>query len=172
MSRPLDVVVRLADLNDPEQARAIVEIVNAYAQEPHGGGQRLPDEVCERMVPGIRETPGAFVLLAWDQAVVIGAAICFRGFSTFSSRPLVNVHDLSVLKAYRGQGVGTRLLEAVEEQTRSLGGTKVTLEVRLANPDAERLYRRLGYGDPSGFATRFLDKPLSEAGNRAAKPAI
>jgi len=150
----------MANLDDPADAAAIVAIVNAYALEPQGGGASLSDSVLKRMIPGLREAAGAFVLLAQVEGQDVGAAVCFRGFSTFAGRPLINVHDLSVLQDFRGRGIGSRLLRAVEEQARSLGCGKVTLEVREVNPLAERLYRRLGYGDPSGFATRFLDKPL------------
>jgi len=153
--------IRMADFNDPADAAAITEIVNSYAQEPQGGGKPLPPEVLADMVPGMQAVPGALTLLACLDRRPVGAAICFRGFSTFSGKPLINVHDLSVLKAFRGRGIGSKLLAAVENQAAADGCGKVTLEVRTANPLAERLYRRLGYGDPSGFATRFLDKPLS-----------
>jgi GNAT superfamily N-acetyltransferase len=149
-----------ADFDDPAHAEAIVEIVNAYAIEPQGGGKPLSGEVRRSIVPGMKATPGAFTFLAWEGDRPVGVAVCFRGFSTFSGGPLVNVHDLSVLASHRGRGIGSRLLEAVEEYAREQGCCKVTLEVREANPHAERLYRRLGYSDPAGFPTRFLDKPL------------
>jgi len=152
--------IRLADFDDPEDSAAIVDLVNSYAMEPQGGGASLPPEVLARIVPGLKAAPGATVFLARLQDQVVGAAICFPGFSTFAGKPLINVHDLSVVKALRGRGIGTRLLQTVEEFAVRNGCGKVTLEVREANPLAERLYRRLGYGDPSGFATRFLDKPL------------
>jgi len=160
-TQPEEFDIRLADFDDPDDARSIVAIVNAYAMEPQGGGAALQPEICQRMVPGLKSTPGAFVLLAWVGVVPVGAAVCFRGFSTFAGRPLINVHDLSVLQEYRGKGYGKKLLTAVETLAREQGCGKVTLEVRELNPLAERLYRRLGYGDPSGFATRFLDKPLT-----------
>lgn len=155
-----EIDVTLANFDDSDDAANIVKIVDSYAREPQGGGRPLPDVVCQQMVAGLKATPGAFVLLARRRDQAVGAAVCFCGFSTFAGRPLVNVHDLSVLQEYRGQGIGTRLLQAVEEYARSRGCCKVTLEVREINPLAERLYRRLGYGDPSGYATRFLDKPL------------
>jgi len=152
--------VRLANFGDSADAAAIVDVVNAYAKEPQGGGKSLAPEILERMVPGMKNTPGAFTMLAFHGDQAVGAAVCFRGFSTFAGKPLVNVHDLSVLKEFRGKGIGTQLLAAVETYAASQGCGKVTLEVRDVNPLAEWLYRRLGYGDPSGFATRFLDKPL------------
>lgn len=160
----VDVVIARADFDDSDDAGAIVELVNSYAREPQGGGKSLPQQVLEDMVPGLRGTPGAFCLLAREGGTPVGLAVCFRGFSTFAGRPLINVHDLSVSEGHRGRGIGTRLLAAVEEEARRMGCGKVTLEVRELNPLAENLYRRLGYGDPSGFATRFLDKPLKSDG--------
>lgn len=154
------LTIQPADFADPEHARAIVDIVNAYACEPQGGGVPLAESVRAAIVPGMAAVPGAFTLLAWKNGEPVGAAVCFRGFSTFKGKPLVNVHDLSVLAKYRGQGIGTALLRAVEEFARGQGCCKVTLEVREANPLAEKLYRQLGYVNPDGFATRFLDKPL------------
>lgn len=150
----------LADFDNEQHATAIVEIINAYAVEPHINGGRLPDEINAAIVPGMKATPGAFTILAWDDDRPVGAAICFRGFSTFSAKPLVNIHDLSVLESQRGKGIGTLLLKAVEDHARSLGCCKMTLEVREANPQAEKLYRREGFGNPDGFATRFLDKKV------------
>lgn len=150
----------LANFDNPHHARAIVELIQEYANEDHGGGQPLPEEIASQIVPGMQQTPGAFTILAWEKELPVGVAVCFQAFSTFSARPLVNVQDLSVSRSYRGQGIGTMLLTAVESHARQLGCCKVTLEVRTANPRAEQLYRRLGYADPDGFATRFLDKRL------------
>ncbi len=154
------IITQFADFRNPHHALAIVEIINSYALEPHGGGKPLSDEINSRIVPGLAESPGAFTILAVEGDAIVGVAVCFRGFSTFAGRPLVNVHDLSVLENYRGQGIGSLLLAAVEDHARSFGCCKVTLEVREANPAAERLYRRLGYDNPDGFATRFLNKKL------------
>ena len=156
------MTISQADFDNPVHARAIPRIVNAYAMEPQGGGKSLSAEVLANMVPGMKALPGAVTFLAWIGEEPVGAAICFQGFSTFASKPLINVHDLSVVETHRGQGIGSLLLRAVEEYARSRGCCKVTLEVREENPHAERLYRKLGYGNPDGFATRFLDKPFGK----------
>jgi len=59
----------------------------------------------------------------------------------------LNLHDLSVIAEYRGQGVGRLLLAAVEEKARALGCMKVTLEVLEANP-ARKIYEAMGYASP------------------------
>ena len=101
----------------------------------------------------------AAVFLAWTEDEAVGVAICFRLFSTFAGRPLINIHDIAVDRAYRGRGIGTRLLNAVEDAARKSGCCKVTLEVHDSNSGAKRLYRNSGFG-PWDPMTLFVTKPL------------
>lgn len=52
---------------------------------------------------------------------------------------------LAVYPEYRGQGVGTALLEKAEEIARSTAASQVSIIVEDSNQDAARLYRRLGF---------------------------
>lgn len=54
------------------------------------------------------------------------------------------LHIIAVKEAFRGLGVGTKLLNFVEE-TVFTTSSKVFLVVADFNPDAKRLYERLGY---------------------------
>lgn len=98
-----------------------------------GNGEPLSDEVLGRLVAGLQSTPNTFILLAWADEQAIGIATCFRGFSTFLAKPLINIHDLAVLPEFRGQGVARRLLDAVINEARASGCGRVTLEVRQDN---------------------------------------
>jgi ribosomal protein S18 acetylase RimI-like enzyme len=155
--------VRRADFTDPADAAAVLQLVDAYARDPRGGGAPLPQPVRERLVPGLAAHPTACAWLAFDGKEAVGVCIGFTGFSTFHARPLLNIHDLAVLATHRGRGIGRALLTAAEEMARSRGFDKLTLEVQEDNLPARRLYERCGfrdvrYGD-SG-PTRFLGKPL------------
>jgi len=154
--------IRLADLADPCDALAIVTVIDSYASDPRGGGQPLPQDVRERLVPALRDHPTALVLLAFAHDEPIGIAVCFVGFSTFRARPLLNIHDLAVLAQHRGKGVGKALLRAAEEHARRKGCCKMTLEVQDANTRARTLYQHFGFEDfvVGDSATRFLTKPL------------
>ncbi|HLU65311.1 MAG TPA: GNAT family N-acetyltransferase [Kofleriaceae bacterium] len=134
-----------ADLGREDHARAVVALTDAYARDPMGNGAPLPEEIKAALVPGLRRHPTTLVFLALRGDEPVGIATCFLGFSTFAARPLVNVHDLAVLPATRGQGVGRRLLAAVEARARALGCCKVTLEVLENNTRARRLYESAGF---------------------------
>ena len=152
----MDVEIIEADLKQPAHQRAIVEMVNAYARDPMGNGTDLPDEIQQMLIDGLQQHPTTLVFLAYVEGQPSGIAVCFRGFSTFAAQPLVNIHDLSVLPAHRGRGIGRRLLQAVEERARSLGCCKVTLEVRDDNLRAKRIYDEYGFAGDYRFMSKRL----------------
>jgi ribosomal protein S18 acetylase RimI-like enzyme len=153
-----------ADLDHPQHQDAIVAMINAYARDPMGNGQDLPEQVRRNLIHGLRTHPASLIFLAFHGDAPVGIAVCFLGFSTFAARPLINIHDLAVIPAYRQRGVGRRLLEGVEAKGRALGCGKLTLEVREDNQAAQRLYRDVGVDglESDGGRPRmwFLEKRL------------
>jgi len=155
--------VRAANLQDAQDADAVVMLLDAYARDPRGGGEPLPAQVKERLVAGLRAHPTARVWLAFDAAQPVGVCVGFVGFSTFRALPLLNIHDLAVLPAARGRGIGRALLGAAEAHARASGCCKLTLEVQEDNTPARALYARSGFRDVTYGAsgpTRFLGKAL------------
>ena len=142
-----EVTVIEADLNDCQHQTAILQLINAYARDPMGDGRDLPEAVRDRLISGLRQHPTSLVFLAFDDAIPVGVAVCFIGFSTFAARPLINIHDLAVIPDYRGLGIGRLLLKGVEAKGRELGCCKLTLEVREDNHRAQGLYQRFGFAD-------------------------
>lgn len=55
------------------------------------------------------------------------------------------IRRFGIAKEHRNQGYGTSTLKLAEDHVRALGGTGVDLLVDVDNPDAQRLYQRLGY---------------------------
>lgn len=142
---PADLSVVQADLWRDDHARAVTALTAAYAQDAFGNGGPLAPDVLERLIPGLRSTTTAIVFLAYLGDRPVGLATCFRGFSTFRTRPLINVHDLSVLPEYRGRGIGRALLGAVAARARALDCCAVSLEVQANNQVARRLYEQEGF---------------------------
>jgi GNAT superfamily N-acetyltransferase len=146
-----------ADLGRREHQEAVVAMVDAYSRDAFGDGKPLDPGARERLLPGLRTHPTTLIFLAFDGDRPVGAAICFMGFSTFAAKPLINVHDLIVVKDLRGKGVGRGLLEAVERKARELGCCKLTLEV------LDRNERALGTYTAFGFARYVLQEGAGEA---------
>jgi ribosomal-protein-alanine N-acetyltransferase len=65
-----------------------------------------------------------------------------------------HVTTFAVLPAYRRRGIGGRLLSELIELAAQLGATVVTLEVRLSNAAARRLYQQFGFR-PVGVRPRY-----------------
>lgn len=82
----------------------------------------------------------------------------------------VYLQSVAVDDDQRGRGTGSALIGAVEERGRTLGCSRLALDVASSNPDARRLYERLGMtveaesprilGIPGTSALRMV-KPLT-----------
>lgn len=55
------------------------------------------------------------------------------------------IDSMAVMTPLRGKGIGKQLFKAAEERARRLGINTLGLLVDRANPNAERLYRSIGY---------------------------
>lgn len=158
-----------ADFGNDGHARALVAVLDAYARDPMGGGVGLSDYALAHVAAEWAKLPQAFSVLAFDgegDDKPVGLVNCIQGFSTFACKPLVNVHDLAVLAAYRGLGIAERMLALVELEARERGACKLTLEVLSGNAPAMRLYGRVGFADyaldPAAGQARFMQKWLCE----------
>ena len=159
-----DIRIVEANLDSPEHQRAVLELTDAYSRDPMGDGHPLSPEVREALIPGLQRHPTTLIFLAYDGTDAVGIATCFLGFSTFSARPLINIHDLGVLPAQRGRGIGRRLLAAIESKARALGCCKLTLEVLENNLRARGVYAAAGFAQATYTAEAggalFLAKKL------------
>ena len=134
-----------ADLSRAEHQDAILQLLNAYSMDPMGDGRPLSEVARRDLIPGLRHHPTTVVFLACHGPDPVGLAICFRGFSTFAARPLVNIHDFSVLPAFRGKGIGRQILAEIERYARATGCCKLTLEVQENNHHAKAIYAAAGF---------------------------
>ena len=153
-----------ANYSDTLHAQAIVQLLDAYAQDPAGGGTPLSDFAKANLINELGKRPQAFTVLAFDGDKPVGLVNCIEGFSTFACKPLVNVHDVVVLTSHRGQRVGEQMLALAEQIAMLRGACKLTLEVLEGNASAIKLYERIGFAsyqlDPAMGSAQFLQKWL------------
>jgi ribosomal protein S18 acetylase RimI-like enzyme len=166
MTQPPPANVRIvdADLSRAEQGQALVTMLDAYMRDPMEGGVPPTEQVKRDLVPGLRAHPACHVFLAYSDDAPVGFSICFRGFSTFNARPLINIHDIFVDSSVRGTGIGKLMMERIEATARQLNCCAITLEVRQDNRVARGLYRKVGFDQVVIGAQRipmeFWRKPL------------
>ncbi len=65
-----------------------------------------------------------------------------------------HITTIAVDPAHRGRGVGELLLNALIDQAYALGARQITLEVRVSNTAAQRLYLKYGF-QPAGKRPRY-----------------
>ncbi|MBE5857980.1 MAG: ribosomal-protein-alanine N-acetyltransferase [Lachnospiraceae bacterium] len=73
-----------------------------------------------------------------------------------------DVTNVSVLKEYRGHGIGTALMQALIEEGEKSGVRNFTLEVRVGNSSAIHVYERLGF-ESCGIRPGFYENPKEDA---------
>jgi GNAT superfamily N-acetyltransferase len=153
-----------ADLDRAQHQQVVVELIDAYAADPMGDGDPLSADIRRDLIPGLKRHPTTLIFLAYVDGTAAGIAVCFLGFSTFAARPLINIHDFSVLPTYRGKGIGKCLLEEVERKARDMDCCKLTLEVLENNHKARRIYDAAGFAQAvyteSAGGALFLSKAL------------
>jgi GNAT superfamily N-acetyltransferase len=153
-----------ARYDEPIHAAALVELLDAYARDPAGGGEALSEFARTSLIAELAARPFIFSVLAFHGGAAVGLVNAIEGFSTFACRPLVNVHDVVVLPSHRRRGIAAQMFAEVEAIARERGACKLTLEVLSGNRSARTLYKKLGFDDyrldPAMGHAQFMQKWL------------
>ena len=156
-----------ADLSLPAHAEATIQLMDAYALDPMGGGQGLSNYVKANLLTELAKRKSAHVILAFVDAKPAGLIICLEGFSTFACKPLLNIHDAVVALPYRGKGLSKLLLQKAEAIALDLGCCKLTLEVLEGNHIAQAAYKSFGFSgyelNPQMGKALFWEKKLEDS---------
>jgi len=122
----------------------------AVAPTLGGLGARTADEAWERRrkkYAAWLEDPAAFALFAEREGRPVGYALVTVGEGPqgwAAGERVADVETLSVLAEERGRGVGTQLMDAVEDELLQRGISELRLLVIAPNAEAIRFYERRG----------------------------
>ena len=97
----------------------------------------------QRFLAAILDSSNSTILLAEQDGGIVGA-LDFQGYA----RPQMRHGGLlamSVARAYRRRGIGRALLEELSRWAANHGVTRLELEAFSNNPEAIRLYERVGF---------------------------
>lgn len=135
------------DFTDEHHCNKLLELIDDYLVDPMGGGKPLSKNEQENLILGLSNQPSSFVLFILYGEEIAGLATCFINFSTFKAKRYLNIHDLVVLKEFRGKGLGRKLLNKCIDISLERDFCKITLEVRDDNVNAQSLYSSLNFKD-------------------------
>jgi ribosomal protein S18 acetylase RimI-like enzyme len=141
------IEIAVCDYSNPAHREAVASLINAYIDDEMGGGNPLSQEEQQRMIESLSTHPKVIVLLARDAGIFVGLLTAFENFSTFTARPMFNIHDVFVLKDFRGKSIGRQLMNAIIAEAEKRRCSRVTLEVRKDNVKAQNLYQSLGFDE-------------------------
>jgi DNA-binding MarR family transcriptional regulator/GNAT superfamily N-acetyltransferase len=115
---------------------------------PHGFDPGTADDVSSMTPPS-----GGFVVAVSD-----GAPVACGGVQRIADG-VGEIKRMWVDDAWRGAGLGSRMLRRLEAETRSLGYAVVRLDTNRALGEAVAMYQRAGYRE----IERYNDNPYAEA---------
>jgi ribosomal protein S18 acetylase RimI-like enzyme len=160
----MNIEIIKADYSNQKNAIDLGNLLAEYAKDPMAGNFQIAEELTNNLARKLSEVPNAFSILAYSDSRAAGFVNCFQTFSTFKCKPVINIHDVYVNKAFRGQKISQLMIQKVEEIAKEKGACKLTLEVLEKNIIAQNSYRKLGFIgyelDPKLGKALFWEKEL------------
>jgi GNAT superfamily N-acetyltransferase len=157
----LDPRVRAAT---PEDVPAILDLVHAlavYEKEPDAVEASEADFAAALFPPDAE--PSAFCHVAELDGEVVGIALWFLSFSTWTGRHGIWLEDLFVRPECRGSGLGKALLRRLAQICVERGYTRLEWWVLDWNAPSIAFYESLGARAQSEWTTYRLDAAALEA---------
>jgi GNAT superfamily N-acetyltransferase len=99
------------------------------------------------------------VWLIYDSEQAIGYVVLTLGYSLEYHGRDAFIDEIYLRASHRGKGIGTQIIEFVEEVCRNLEVRTLHLEVERANTKAQAFYHKVGFEDHDRY---LLTKLLAE----------
>lgn len=144
--------VRPATIDDVPRVLELVHALAEYERAPDAVEATTSDLVAALFPPGA--PPTAFAHVAEVGGEVVGMAIWFVSFSTWTGRSGIWLEDLFVQPEHRGAGLGRELLATLARVCVERGWRRLEWWVLDWNEPSIEFYRRLG-ATPEDEWTRF-----------------
>jgi GNAT superfamily N-acetyltransferase len=114
------------------------------------GATALPDEITQMTWSRFFDVyEPVHAMVAEHEGQLLGFVHYLYHRSTISISPTCYLQDLFTKDSVRGKGIGRRLINAVYEQTKVAGVTRVYWQTHESNSTAMKLYNQVA--DRSGF---------------------
>ena len=140
----MSISCRKVDLNLVSDADIVMKVWTEYSEDPSAAGEAPSEYTKTNLINEMRKR-SIHVFIGYVDESPAGIAICIEGFSTFSCKSLLNIHDLGVLQKFRRRGVGQCMLSTISSYAKTNDYCKLTLEVLEKNKPAWDGYIKAGF---------------------------
>jgi len=137
-----DVTFERANAAQPPASELLEAMVSEL--EPLYGRIDVPQ--APSATPADFAPPGGSFLIGYED----GEPVCVGGIKRLPDGAC-EIKRMYVVPQARGRGVAGELLEALEDEARSLGYELARLDTGPQQPHAERMYRAAGYAEIGNF---------------------
>lgn len=153
MSARMSVTVRRAEQGDVADILRLIRQLATYERQPDAV------EATEASLTGTFFADGAQVHahVAEADGRVVGIAIWFLNYSTWTGRPGIYLEDLVVDESARGTGAGRALFRALAQEAMARGCPRIDWAVLDWNESAMAFYRVIGGRKQAGWEPWRLD---------------
>ena len=130
----------------PGDSNKIVRLIQELAENMSEGSP-----ITEEFVTNSLNSPGFGMLVAEEAGQVVGLLSYSVRPSLFHAANSGLIEDLVVEKAYRGQSIGSALLEGFLSRMQAIGCAEVSVTTMLDNSGALNFYKSHGLVDEAVF---------------------
>lgn len=128
----------------PSDETAVTALIHRLYAEDHSI-KPMSDEKIGRTLRHLQAHPSLGKVIVFDaEGQVIGYSILINFWSNEYGGNILYIDELYIAESHRGQGIGTQFIQQVA-RGRFGEAVALQLEVTGTNPDARRLYSRLGF---------------------------
>ena len=155
----MSIVVRFATPADVPAILRLVKVLATYEKKPDAV------EATEESLHRTLFAAGAhvFAQVAERDGGVVGLAIWFLNYSTWTGRPGLYLEDLVVDEGARGLGAGRALFRAMAQEALARGCARIDWAVLDWNVAAMDFYRAIGGACQAGWQPWRIDGAALEA---------
>jgi GNAT superfamily N-acetyltransferase len=153
------MIVRHATPADVPAILRLIVALAVYEREPDA--VKATEDTLMRSLFG--DDAHVFAHVAELNGEVVGIAVWFLNYSTWTGRPGIYLEDLFVSEAARGTGAGKALFKALAEEAVERGCARIDWAVLDWNMSAMDFYRAIGGRPQSGWQPWRIDGAALEA---------
>lgn len=147
------MIVRRATPADVPAILRLIVALAVYEREPDA--VKATEESLAASLFG--DDAHVFAHVAEHDGEVVGIAVWFLNYSTWTGKPGIYLEDLFVSELARGTGAGKALFKALAEDAERLGCARIDWAVLDWNTPAMDFYRAIGGRPQSGWQPWRID---------------